>query len=131
MPKAKKIIPAPTAAEIAAARGQDEQEYLAWARRLIDDAGWNWHCRSRRCHRNGCQDVRRCEPQQRPKLHHVMATLSLAELQMNSLRKEVRDSPQAAEHRQLLKEARKRGWQLPGSSDPQLALPSAASLQRG
>jgi hypothetical protein len=110
LPKAKQnSVSPPTPEEIAAARFKDAQDYLAWAQRVIS-AGWNRDCRSRRCRRNGCQDVRRCEPQQRPRLHQVLAMLTLAALEENSLRKEVRDDPTAAQRRAQLADARARGW---------------------
>ena len=91
-------------------RLEDERKYLAWARHLIDDKDWNWHCRSRRCRRNGCQNVWKCEPQQRPRLHHIRFMLAIADLEENSLEKEVREGPDAAARRALLANARKRRW---------------------
>ena len=96
-------------------RRKDEQDYLAWARHLIDDKDWNWHCRSRRCRRNGCQNVWKCEPQQRDRLNGTRITLVAAQLEENSQFKEVREGPGAALRRAVLANARRRGFlPLPG-----------------
>jgi hypothetical protein len=99
-----------TPAEIEAERLAGEQQYLAWSRRLIDDAGWNQRCPSRRCRRNGCQNVTRCEPRLRDGLRHIFSRLLEAQLVANSQQKEIRGSREAAESAALLADARKREW---------------------
>src|SRR4051794_19648342 len=108
MPKAKQqnSVATPSPAEIEMARLKETQDYFAWAQRVIS-AGWNWECRSRRCRRNGCQNVRWCEPQQRPRLRQLLATLTLAELEENTPCKEAgEDAAAAAQRRALLAHAK-------------------------
>jgi hypothetical protein len=93
-----------------AAQLREEQEYLAWARRVIDSAGWNRKCHSARCRRHGCRNASRCEPRWHDSLHLVLAELTIAELREVSPFTAKREGPNdASERRALLAEARRRG----------------------
>jgi hypothetical protein len=131
--KASPTSPArPSAAEIAEARAKDERERLDWCRRAIAVMRLNRQCRSRRCRRNGCQDVRRCEPQRRAMLDHIRGTLMMADLRENSILPES-DGPVAiAERKALLAHARKHGmlpWEETRDGDPNA--PDRTALDRG
>ena len=91
------------------------REYLGWARRVIDGAGWNSHCYARRCRRHGCE--MRCEARWRLGLRRLLGELASAQRQENSIDAATRDGPDAPARRALLADARRRGF-LPLPTSP-------------
>jgi hypothetical protein len=99
----------PDEAAIAAARAKEHAAYLGWARRVIDAERWNRDCPSRRCRRNGCQEVNRCEPVLCPMLASFRLRLTHALLEEGSLRRDAEEPDEAWDRRMLLADARARG----------------------
>ena len=107
--KPQSRIRTPTAEELAAADAQYEREYLAWALRAINAQRLNLTCPSTRCWRNGCQNLKRCEPRHHASLERLTLELLTAQLEENSVCEQTRNGPGAGKRRKLLAKAKASG----------------------